>query len=103
MTDVGEAADAGRVVDPLLDAAPCGFVSFGDDGAIALVNRTLLELLGYERDELLGRHVETILTIAGRIFYQTHLFPLLTLHGRAEEIFLLLRPKGGGEVGALVN
>ena len=87
----------------LLDAAPCGFVSFADDGAIATVNRTLLEMLGYERGELVGRHVETILTVAGRIFHQTHFFPLLRLHGHAEEIFLLLRRKDGTELGALVN
>ena len=82
-----------RSIDPLLDAAPCGFVSFADDGTIRATNATLLEMLGFTRDELVGRHVETILNVGTRIFYQTHFFPLLRLHGRAEEIFLLLRPK----------
>ena len=27
---------------PLLDAAPCGWLSFGDDGTVSLCNRTLL-------------------------------------------------------------
>ena len=90
-------------IDPLLDCAPCGFLSFADDGTIELVNATLLELLGYAREELVGRHVETILTVGSRIFYQTHLFPLVTLHGHAEEIFILLRPQRGGDVGALLN
>ncbi len=90
-------------MDALLDHAPCGFLSFADDGTIELVNATLLAMLGYEREEVVGRHVETILTVGGRIFYQTHLFPLLALHGHAEEIFLLLQPKGGGDAGALVN
>ena len=87
----------------LLDTAPCGFVSFADDGTIATINATLLRMLGYERDELLGRHVESIMTVATRIFYQTHFFPLLRLHGRAEEIFFALRGKQGGEVGVLAN
>jgi PAS domain S-box-containing protein len=87
----------------LLDAAPCGFVSFHDDGGIALINATLLQQLGYAREELLGRHVETILAVGSRIFYQTHLFPLVKLHGRAQEVFLLLRTKGGEAVGALCN
>jgi PAS domain S-box-containing protein len=89
--------------DGLLDAAPCGFLSFADDGAILVVNRTLLDLLGYERAELLGRSVETIFSLASRIFYQTHFFPLVKLHARADEIFLLLRAKDGSDVGALVN
>jgi PAS domain S-box-containing protein len=90
-------------LDPILDAAPCGFLAFADDGTVLHANATLLALLGYARAEVEGRHVERLLTIAGRIFYQTHLFPLLSLHGRADEIFLLLRPKAGGDVGALVN
>jgi PAS domain S-box-containing protein len=90
-------------VDERLDAAPCGFLSFGEDGALTYVNLTLLEILGYQRDELAGRHVERIMTIGSRIFYQTHWFPLLRLHGRAEEIFLMLRAKSGEDVGVLVN
>lgn len=90
-------------MDERLDTAPCGFLSFADDGTLTSVNLTLLEILGYERDELVGRHVERILTIGSRIFYQTHWFPLLRLHGRAEEVFLMLRPKTGEDVGVLIN
>jgi signal transduction histidine kinase len=95
----GEPSDVGE----LLEHAPCGFLSFADDGTIELVNATLLQMVEYEREELLGRHVETILTVGSRIFYQTHLFPLLALHGHAEEIFILLKPKGGDDLGALLN
>jgi signal transduction histidine kinase len=90
-------------LDAMLDDAPCGFLSFADDGTIELVNGTLLRMLEYEREELVGAHVETILTIGSRIFYQTHLFPLVSLHGHAEEIFILLKPKTEGDVGALLN
>jgi PAS domain S-box-containing protein len=89
--------------EELLESLPCGFVSFSDDGQVLATNATLRAMLGYERGALEGRHVETLFTVAGRIFYQTHFFPLLRLHGKAEEIFLLLRTKQGGEVGALVN
>ena len=89
--------------DDLLDTAPCGFLSFADDGKIAFINTTLLERLGHERVDLHGRHVETILAVGSRIFYQTHFFPLLKLHGRAQEIFLILRTKGGENVGVLAN
>ena len=72
-------------------------------GALRVANRTLLDLLGYSLDELLGRHIESILAVGSRIFYQTHFFPLLRLHGRADEIFLLLRGKSGEDVAVLAN
>jgi PAS domain S-box-containing protein len=78
-------------------------VSFGDDGIVRYANETLARVLGHTAAELRGRHVESIMTVSGRIFYQTHLFPMLRLHGRADEIFLLLRAKDGADVGTLVN
>jgi PAS domain S-box-containing protein len=90
-------------VPELLDRAPCGFVSFGDDGCLALANATLLEWLGYGREELVGRHVEMLFTRAGQLFYQTHFFPLLKMHGRVQEIFLIARTKSGDELGVLAS
>jgi PAS domain S-box-containing protein len=87
----------------MLDHAPCGFVSLGDDGTMRNVNVTLAELLGYTRVELEGWHLEKILPPGARIFYQTHVFPLLKLHGRADEIYLALRTKDGRDVPMLMN
>ena len=91
--------DAGGLVDDL----PCGIVSFADTGHIVFTNAALRAMLGYDAGELEGGHVERLLTVAGRIFYQTHLFPLLRLTGSAREVFLLLRTKSGTDVGALAN
>ena len=90
-------------MDDLLRTAPCGFLEFADDGTILLANLTLQELLGYGPGELEGRRFESVLSVAGRIFYQTHLFPLLKLHGRVEEIYVSLRSRGGGDVPVLLN
>ena len=87
----------------LLDRAPCGFISFTDDGKICYVNSTLRDRLGYDQDSLTGKHVEMLLAPGSRIFYQTHFFPLVKLHGRAQEIFLLLRSSDGESVGMLCN
>lgn len=90
-------------MDELLNTAPCGFLSFTDDGKIVSVNATLLDLLGYEPDELQGRHLDSLLSVASRIFYQTHLFPLLKLHDRVDEVYFSLRSKGGAEIPVMVN
>jgi signal transduction histidine kinase len=88
-------------MDAVLDTAPCGFLSFGDDGIVTAVNSTLLEMLGYQRQEVVGKHLEQLLTVGTRIFYQTHWFPLLKLHGRAEEVFLMARTRAGEPLGVL--
>ena len=98
-----EAAAIENALGDLLDNAPCGFVSFRDDGSIVHINATLLERLGYEREELCDRHLEALLAMGSRIFYQTHFFPLLKLHGRAQEVFMLLRARNGDDVGMLCN
>ena len=90
-------------MDPLLDSAPCGFVSVADDGTMLEVNATLASLLGFGRVELQGWHVQKILPPGGRIFYQTHVFPMLRMHGVAEEIYLPLQTKSGETMPMLMN
>jgi PAS domain S-box-containing protein len=90
-------------IDELLDTAPCGFLSFSDDGMIVTLNATMSKLLGYEADQLQGMPIASILPIASRIFYQTHFFPLLKLRGKVEELYLLLRSQQGKDVPMLVN
>ena len=96
-------ASAVTAVDPMLDHAPCFFLSFGDDGRIAFANTTLLDRLGYSREDMSGKHVETILSRPGRLFYQTHVFPLVKMRARADEIFLLVETKAGEQFGSLWN
>ncbi len=103
MRDVPIPAADGVVLGDVLDRAPCGYLSFTDDGVVTAANATLAGMLGYAPGDLAGTRLEAILTVGTRIFYQTHLFPLVRLHGRAEEIFLLLRAKDGGEVAVLAN
>ncbi len=87
----------------LWSSAPCGLLSFTDDGCIEAINDSLLEMLGHARGEVSGRHVETLLSLASRIFYQTHLFPMLRMQGKAKELHLALRPKRGEDIPVLVN
>lgn len=89
--------------EALLDNAPCGFIVFNDEGEILFVNNTLATMLNVQQADLPGKKFESLLTIAGRIFYQTHFFPLIKLHGKAEEIFLTLVGANRTEVPVLLN
>ena len=44
----------------LIDALGDGLVLTGDDGEIALVNRRVVEMFGYEQAELIGRPIESL-------------------------------------------
>lgn len=90
-------------MDDLMDTAPCGFVSFGDDGTILEVNQTLADMLAYTRVELLGWHVDKILPPGGRIFYHTYLFPLLKVQQHVDEIYIALRTKEGVDIPMILN
>ncbi|MET0404881.1 MAG: ATP-binding protein [Cystobacter sp.] len=89
--------------DELLHHAPCGLFSFSAKGMLVAVNDPLLEWLGYTRDELLSRPLATILTLAGRMFCETHVLPMLRMNGRVQELYLPLRAKSGESVPVLLN
>ncbi|HYG75909.1 MAG TPA: PAS domain-containing sensor histidine kinase [Planctomycetota bacterium] len=89
-------------MDPLLNDAPCGFFSFSDDGLILQVNASLLKMLGRESCQMVGERLDTILSAGARIFYQTHLFPLLKMYNRADEIYFSFST-AQGEVPVLIN
>ena len=91
-------------LDPLLDAAPCGFLVVGDDGYISLANATAVEMLGVaDAGALVGRHVDFLLSTPSRIFYQTHVFPTLRLQKRVHEVYVALVRPDGDEVPVLLN
>ena len=90
-------------LDPLLDHAPAGFLSLDDAGIIRLANSTLGEMVGRTPDAIEGAHVDLLLSAAGRIFYSTHLFPMLRLHGRAEELYLPVLRADGSELPVLAT
>jgi len=79
--------------EALVDIAPCGIVTIADNGDIIYVNRYLCSLLGYAKSELEHKSIETFFTISTRIFYQTHFYPLIKLHKKAEEVFFTLKRK----------
>ncbi len=89
--------------DPILDAAPCGFLSMDEGGTVVLANATLAQLVGRDRSELVGSHINHLLPAAGRIFYSTHVFPLLQLHGAAEELYMRLQHADGSQIPVMVN
>jgi PAS domain S-box-containing protein len=91
-------------VEELYEMAPCGYLTTAIDGRIAKINRTLTEWLGYEREELLGgKRFVDLLTVGGRMFYETHFNLLLRMQQSVDEIALDLVCNDGRVLPVLIN
>ncbi|MYX93318.1 SpoIIE family protein phosphatase [Streptomyces sp. SID486] len=90
--------------DDLYEHAPCGYVSTLFDGRIAKINTTLLDWLGLRRGDLVGRKTfADLLTVGGRLYYETHFAPLLRMQGEISEVALELQAADGSRLPVLVT
>ncbi|MDF1738616.1 MAG: ATP-binding protein [Verrucomicrobiales bacterium] len=87
----------------ILDHAPCGFLRFNDDGTVLRANTTLSEMLGIPVSAIEGVHASSLLTQAGKVFFQTHFFPTLRMQGNVNELYLSLMSKDGAKIPVLIN
>ncbi len=90
--------------EELYHDAPCGYISFTNNGTIYNLNKTLLNWLGYSRDELIGHtKIQDLFKMGGKIFFETHFFPLIRIQGFANEINFEIKKKDKSSFPALIN
>ncbi|WP_227936940.1 SpoIIE family protein phosphatase [Alkalihalobacillus deserti] len=90
-------------MDEQLNEAPCGFLTLSDEGIIVSINQTLLKLLGYRLDQLLGQNINCILSVPAQMFYQLYFFPLVKVEKQVEEMYISLLSKMDEEIPVLLN
>ena len=91
-------------LEELHEQALCGYLVTRLDGTIVRANPTLLSWVGLEQDTLpSARRFQDLLTVPGRIFYETHYAPLLRLRGSVKEVAFDLARRGGEPLPVLVN
>jgi sigma-B regulation protein RsbU (phosphoserine phosphatase) len=89
--------------EDLYENAPCGYLSLRPDGRIDRANRTLAGWTGYAADDLPGMRLSDLLNMAGRIFFETHVSPLLRMQGFFDEFALDLLTNEGRRLPAIAN
>ncbi|MFJ3468712.1 ATP-binding protein [Pseudomonas sp. NPDC090201] len=89
--------------EALFEGAPCGLVVTTQDGLILRSNRIFCEWLGFKQSELQERRFQTLLTMGGRIFHQTHWAPLMQMQGSVAEVKLDFLHRDGRTVTMLLN
>jgi len=90
--------------EDLYQNAPCGYLSMESDGQIVNINNTLLTWLQLNREDVVHHtSFQDLLGMGGKIYFETHLMPLLQMHGEVKEINLELRGKNKVIVPVLIN
>ena len=89
--------------EDLFENAPCGYLVLSSDGRIVRVNRTLCSWTGYSQSHFAGKRVHQFLNMAGRIYYETHIAPLLRMQGFFNEFALDFVTEGGERLAVIAN
>ena len=100
MTDVGAAWDS----EDFFEEAPCGHLAASLDGVVRRVSRTMEAMCGFRAAELVGqRTFADLLTVSGRVYLETHLWPLVLNSGAFRGVALELAHADGHRVPVLVS
>jgi sigma-B regulation protein RsbU (phosphoserine phosphatase) len=103
MTHRQTADDGALDFADLFETAPCGYLLADRNGRLIRVNRTFAGWIGQDPEALQGQRVLDLLTVPGKIFYETHFAPTLRMQGRLDEVALDFVGADGRKIPALVN
>jgi sigma-B regulation protein RsbU (phosphoserine phosphatase) len=78
--------------------APCGHLSVSPDGRILNANPTIARWLGRSGDAMTGMRLSDLMSIGARIYWETHLGPLLRMQGAVEGVALDLVASDGRKI-----
>jgi len=87
----------------MIEKAPCGYVLMSPAGRIEYVNSTFLRWTEYSVEEIAGKRLSDVLTMAGRIYYETHIAPLLRMQSSFEEFAIDLIKADGRPLPMIAN
>jgi sigma-B regulation protein RsbU (phosphoserine phosphatase) len=87
----------------MFENAPCGYITLQTNGRVARVNKTLLGWTGHAADEMIGKRFSDFVNMAGRIYYETHIAPLLRMQGFFNEFAIEMVTAAGEPVQMICN
>lgn len=90
-------------LEDLYEHSPCGYLSVSLDGRIVKTNNTFLTWGKVDRAAVTGSRLHDWLHIASRMYYETHLLPLLRMQGYVNEVALDFVFGADNKLTTLVN
>jgi phosphoserine phosphatase RsbU/P len=98
-----DSPELSNVIGNFFEHPLCGFLITDTVGRITRANRTIAAWIGETSEKLKGRRFSDLLTIGGKIYYETHLGPLLRMQGFFDEVAVELNSIDGEKRQVLVN
>ncbi|MEO7658295.1 MAG: PAS domain S-box protein, partial [Pyrinomonadaceae bacterium] len=87
----------------LYEHAPCGYISTDANAVILRVNQTFLDLTGHTREGVRNLRLPELMTVPGRVFYDTHFAPMVRLQGFIKEAAVDIVRPGHSPLPTLIN
>ena len=89
--------------EDFFESALCGFITADAKGIIVRANKKVAGWIGFNTNELKGKRFSDLLAVGGKIYYETHLWPLLRMQGFFDEVVLELSGTAGQRLRVMVN
>ncbi len=89
--------------EDFFETSLCGFIIADVHGSILRANKKVTSWVNCVTDDLKGKRFSDLLTIGGKIYYETHLWPLLRMQGFFDEVVLELSSTTGSKLRVMVN
>lgn len=89
--------------EDFFETSLCGFIIADTDGFIMRANQKVAAWANCNNDQLKGKRFSDLLSIGGKIYYETHLSPLLRMQGFFDEVVLELNSTTGDKLRVMVN
>lgn len=87
----------------LVEWAPCGYLTRGDEGVITWVNQTFLRWRGHRRDALAGTRLADLLPVGERVLCATSCVPQPRTTGSVAEVVLEVVTAVGSQRAVLIS
>lgn len=87
----------------MIEDAPCGYVTLHPSGRIHHVNRTLCRWLGLDAEAMRSNRFSDYLNMGGRIYFETHIAPLLRMQGFFNEFAIDMVTANGTPIQTIAN
>lgn len=87
----------------IISLAPCAVIVTDRNARITYCNPRFAAWCEQEQTEIVGQRLSDLMDVAGRIYCDTHLLPMLYIQGYVREIQCHLKRPGGGTMPVLLN
>jgi len=89
--------------EDMFENAPCGYLTLLPNGRVESVNNTLLSWTGLTAEKMTGKRFSDFLNMAGRIYFETHIAPLLRMQGSFSEFAIDMITAAGEPLQMIAN